>query len=83
MGQNTTGNISETLLGCNAQQSLVVFGFVRTTLTNLAMLRPIRRISELPEKNRNSLLRNMKNYLRNCELEDKRLRSLKERVNRP
>jgi len=47
------------------------------------MLRPIRCISELPEKNRRSLLKNMKNYLSNCEYEDKRLRTLKERVNRP
>ncbi len=56
---------------------------MRRTLPNLALRHPIRALGKLPEKRRRTLLKNMENYLWNCEYEDKRLRSLKERVNRP
>jgi len=56
---------------------------MRRTLPNMALLSPSRTLGKLPEKRRRSLLKNMQNYLYNCEYEDKRLRTPKERVNRP
>jgi len=49
---------------------------------NFAVYRPIRSLRDLPPSGREYLLKQMKNYLFNCELEEKRLRTFKERVNR-
>lgn len=55
---------------------------MRRVVKNFAMCRPIRTIAGMKEPDRIYLLKQMKNYVLNCEDEDRRLRSLKERVNR-
>jgi hypothetical protein len=80
-GQNTTGIYLKPIYF--TMPNKLESRFVRRTIPNLALLRPIRSLANLPEKRRRSLLKNMENYLWNCEYEDKRLKSLKERVNRP
>jgi hypothetical protein len=55
---------------------------MRRTFPNFVILRPIRSLADMVEKERKHLLKQMDNYLGNCEAEDQRLSSLKERVNR-
>ena len=50
---------------------------------NMAVIRPIRTLPRLPERQRQYLLKQMKTYLRNCEYEEIRLRCFRESVNRP
>lgn len=54
---------------------------MRRKVPNLAVVRPIRSLRDLPEKQRRYLLKQMRNYLYNCEYEEKRLRTFKEKVN--
>jgi hypothetical protein len=55
---------------------------MRRTFPNFVILRPIRSLADMVEKERKHLLKQMGRYLENCEIEDERLPSLKERVNR-
>jgi hypothetical protein len=55
---------------------------MRKTVPNYVILRPVRSLRDLPESERRHLLKQMKIYLTNCEIEDERLYLLKERVNR-
>ena len=55
---------------------------MRKLVPNYVILRPVRSLRDLPESERRHLLKQMEIYLTNCEIEDVRLRTLKERVNR-
>ena len=55
---------------------------MRKLVPNYVILRPVRSLRDLPESERRHLLKQMRIYLTNCEIEDLRLPSLKERVNR-
>lgn len=55
---------------------------MRKNTPNYVILRPARSLRDMTERERSHLLKQMQNYLNNCEIEDARLRTLKERVNR-
>jgi len=55
---------------------------MRKVMPNYVLLRPMRSLRDLPAWERQNLLKQMKIYLCNCELEDLQLRMFKERVNR-
>jgi len=55
---------------------------MRKKVPNFCVVRPIRSLRDLTEKERRFLIKQMHNYLFNCEWEDKRLRTFKEKVNR-
>ena len=56
---------------------------MRRTFPNFVILRPMRSLRDMTERERRYLLKQMGRYLSNCEEEDKRLSCLKEKVNRP
>jgi len=55
---------------------------MRKKVPNFVILRPIRSLRDLPEKSRRYLLKQMENYLGNCEYEERRLLTFREKVNR-
>jgi predicted sugar kinase len=55
---------------------------MKRTVKNLILLKPIRSIADLPTRERARLLNQMQRYVGNCEFEDVRLRTFKEKVNR-
>jgi hypothetical protein len=56
---------------------------MRKRVPNFAIAHPVRVLAILPANKRGSLLKQMTNYLFNCEWEEKRLRFFRETVNRP
>jgi hypothetical protein len=54
---------------------------MKKRVPNFAIYRPLRTMRDLPSKARLNLLRQMRNYLYNCEVEDKSLRTFKQKVN--
>lgn len=55
---------------------------MRRTVQNFVILRPARSLRDMTERERRHLLKQMGRYLENCEIEDLRLRTFKEKVNR-